>query len=131
MNKRIPFVVLLSLAFLSLTAFGGEAAAGAQKTPAKAAVSQEHPVAVMTQSMTDRLAKNLHVKNIVGDPVKIGGMTIIPVIMLDMGYGGGEGGPPAQKAGGFYMNGEARPLGFILITKKGVKFISVGKAPRK
>ena len=46
--------------------------------------------------------------------------------------GGGGGGPGGGKGGhGFGMSGEARPLGFVIITKKETKFVSVGKVPRK
>ena len=131
MNKKglVVFTVFLTLFFL-VNAIGY---AKEQPKKTKTVAIVEHPVSVMTQAMTERLAKKLHVKNIVGDPVKVGDMTIIPIIMIDIGYGGGEGGPPGgqQMGGGFYMSGEAKPLGFVIITKAGVKFISAGKAPRK
>lgn len=88
----------------------------------------------LTKAMTERLSRDLHVKNVVGDPVKVGKVTIIPIIMIDVGFGGGGGGPsggPPMGGGGFYISGEAKPLGFVIISKAGVKFVSVGKVPRK
>ena len=107
----------------------GLAEQGPEKTPAV----QQNPIALMTKAMSKRLKDNMHVKNIVGDPIKVGNITIIPIIMIDIGYGGGEGGGKdvQQRGGGFYMGGQAKPLGFIVISKEGTKFISVGKAPRK
>jgi hypothetical protein len=29
------------------------------------------------------------------------------------------------------MSGEVRPLGFVVVTKAGTKFVSVGKIPRQ
>jgi hypothetical protein len=29
------------------------------------------------------------------------------------------------------MSGEARPLGFVVVSKAGTKFVSVGKVPKK
>lgn len=92
------------------------------------------PVSMLTKGMTDRLSESLHVKKAVGKPIKVGDVTIVPIIMIDVGFGGGGGGPagqPQMGAYGFGFGGEARPLGFVVISKAGVKFIPVGKVPRK
>ncbi len=106
-------------------------------------LSQEKPkaqekaadlISTMTKGMTERLSTGLHVKNVVGDPVKVGKMTIIPIIMVEVGFGGGGGGAPGGQmmgGSGFYISGNAKPIGFVIISKVGVKFISVGKIPRK
>jgi hypothetical protein len=63
-------------------------------------------------------------------------------MMIDVSFGGGgmagsgspaAAAPPSPPPGvdGFYMSGEARPLGFVAIGKKGTRFISVGKTPAK
>ncbi len=105
----------------------------AQEKP-KAQAKAPNPVAAMTKGMTERLASGLHVKNIVGDPVKVGKMTIIPIIMVDVGFGGGGGGAPGGQpmgGSGFYISGNAKPVGFVIVTKTGVQFVPVGKIPRK
>jgi uncharacterized spore protein YtfJ len=92
------------------------------------------PVAMLAKGMTDRLSDSLNIKKAVGKPVKVGNVTIVPIIMIDVGFGGGGGGPagqPQMGAHGFGFGGEARPLGFVVISKSGVKFIPVGKIPRK
>jgi uncharacterized spore protein YtfJ len=92
------------------------------------------PVTALTKGMTDRLSDSLNIKKVVGKPIKVGNMTIVPIIMIDVGFGGGGGGPagqPQMGAHGFGFGGEARPLGFVVIGKAGVKFIPVGKVPRK
>ncbi len=97
-------------------------------------VKTSDALANLTKAMTERLSRDLHVKNVVGDPVKVGKVTIIPIIMIDVGFGGGGGGPGGGSpmgGSGFYMSGEAKPLGFVIISKAGVKFVSVGKVPRK
>lgn len=93
-----------------------------------------NPVTLLTRGMTDRLSESLHVKKAVGKPIKVGNVTIVPIIMIDVGFGGGGGGPVGQPqigAHGFGFGGEARPLGFVVISKAGVKFVPVGKIPRK
>ena len=101
----------------------------------KAQEKAADPIALFTEAMIARLSNTLHVKHIVGDPLKIGNVTIIPLIMVDVGFGGGGGGPQGaqQQMGGkgYGMSGEARPIGFVVITKGGVKFVPVGKVPRK
>ena len=92
------------------------------------------PVVKLAKGMTDRLSDSLNIKKAVGKPIKVGNMTIVPIIMIDVGFGGGGGGPagqPQMGANGFGFGGEARPLGFVVISKAGVKFIPVGKVPRK
>ena len=92
------------------------------------------PVAMLTKGMTDRLSDSLNIKKVVGKPITVGKVTIVPIIMIDVGFGGGGGGPagqPQMGAQGFGFGGEARPLGFVVISKAGVKFIPVGKVPRK
>jgi len=100
----------------------------------KAQKKAADPISAMTKNMTERLSTGLHVKNVVGDPVKIGKMTIIPIIMVEVGFGGGGGGAPGGQpmgGSGFYISGNAKPVGFVIISKAGVKFVSVGKIPRK
>ena len=92
------------------------------------------PVVMLTKGMTDRLSDSLDIKKVVGKPIKVGNVTIVPIIMIDVGFGGGGGGPagqPQMGAHGFGFGGEAKPLGFVVISKAGVKFVPVGKVPRK
>jgi uncharacterized spore protein YtfJ len=122
---------LIAVAALALMLAPG-VPAGAQTGP-KAAAKASLPVDQLVEAMVQRLANSLQVKTITGEPIKAGKVTIVPVIMVDIGFGGGASVPqsPEQGGKGFYMSGEARPLGFIVITKSGVQFVSVGKVPRK
>jgi hypothetical protein len=63
-------------------------------------------------------------------------------MMIDVSFGGGgmtvpgapaaaAPQPPAMGVNGFFMSGEARPLGFVAISKKETRFISVAKTPVK
>lgn len=61
-------------------------------------------------------------------------MTIIPIMMIDLGFGGGGGGAPLNLdlgGKGFFMSGEAKPIGFVVISKAGTQFIHVAKIPPK
>jgi uncharacterized spore protein YtfJ len=111
--------------------------------------SDKRPVAPVTQpasqlanEMAQRLAKDLHVKTVVGEPLKVGSVTLIPIMMIDFSFGGAEMAAPSGPslsatqgspggADGFFTSGEARPLGFVAITKKGIRFISTRKTPAK
>jgi len=92
------------------------------------------PMDQLAESLSQRLSNNLNVKHIIGEPIKVGKVTIIPIMMIDLGFGGGGGGAPQNLdlgGKGFFMSGEARPVGFVIISKAGTQFISVGKIPRK
>jgi uncharacterized spore protein YtfJ len=123
---------LIALAALALVLVPS-VPAGAQTGP-KAAAKAPLPMDQLVEAMTQRLANSLQVKTVTGAPIKAGKVTLVPVIMVDIGFGGGGASmpqSPEQGGKGFYMSGEARPLGFIVITKSGAQFVSVGKVPRK
>jgi uncharacterized spore protein YtfJ len=104
-----------------------------QKEQPRAQVAQENPVAMIARAMTERLTTDLQVKNVVGDPIKVGNVTVIPIIMINIGYGGGGGGGLMMQMGpsGFFTKGEAKVLGFVVLSKAGAKFIPAEKAPSK
>ncbi len=88
------------------------------------------PANRLAEDMAKRLSDSLHIKTVVGDPVKIGSVTLIPILTMDISFGGGSVAP-SENSGAFFMSGEARPVGFVAITKRGTRFISVGKLPEK
>jgi len=112
------------------------AAVLAQAPPEKKPSSPpKTPVAMdqLAEAMAQRLSNSLQVKTVVGEPKKVGNVTIIPIMMIDIGFGGGGGGAPQNPdmgGRGFYMSGEIRPLGFVVVSRAGTKFVSVGKIPR-
>ncbi|MGD0783830.1 MAG: hypothetical protein ABSA30_13325, partial [Candidatus Aminicenantales bacterium] len=87
------------------------------------------PANELADALAQRLGNDLHVKTVVGEPIKVGSVTLIPILMIEVGFGGG--GAPGAGVDGFFMSGEARPLGFVAITKKGTRFIGVGRTPAK
>ncbi len=129
MKERCLIFSLLGLFLFSLAYAGTQAEKKPQPQP-KAPL----PMYQLADAMGQRLASNLQVKTIVGNPMRIGKITLIPIMMIDIGFGGGGGGAPQNPdlgGKGFFMSGEAKPIGFVVITKEGTKFISVGKIPAK
>lgn len=108
--------------------------AAAQSPPEKKPQAKAPlPMDRLAESMAARLGNDLQVKTIVGEPVKVGKLTFIPIMMIEIGFGGGGGGAPqAPDTGGrgFYMSGEARPIGFVVVGKAGTQFVSVGRIPK-
>lgn len=120
----------------------GSFATGQKPSEKKPQAQALQPATELAGAMAQRLSSDLHVKTVVGEPVKVGAVTLIPIMMIDVRFGGGglaaSGGAaaaapqnPAPGVDGFFMSGEARPLGFVAIGKKGTHFISVAKAAAK
>jgi uncharacterized spore protein YtfJ len=125
---------LLVLLVLGALVFSAALAQAPPDKKAPAPAKSPLPMDQLAEAMAQRLAASLQVKTAIGDPIKAGKVTLVPIIMIDIGFGGGGGGAPQtpEMGGkGFYMGGEARPLGFIVVTKSGTRFVSVGKIPRK
>jgi uncharacterized spore protein YtfJ len=122
-----------TLTFLAAILFLFTLAAAQNQPDKKPQAKAPLPMYQLADEMAQRLGSNLQVKTIVGEPMKAGKVTLIPIMMIDIGFGGGGGGAPQNPdlgGKGFYMSGEARPVGFVVISKAGTKFVSVGKIPR-
>ena len=105
----------------------------AQKPAEKATAPAAAPAAELADGLAQRLSKELHVKTVVGEAIKVGSVTLIPILMVEVNFAGaGSQGPKPGAPGidGFLMSGEARPLGFVAITKTKTRFISAA-APAK
>jgi len=129
LKSKILTLLVIGLFFGALAQGQAQSEKKLQPTQAKAPL----PMYQLAEAMAQRLNSSLQVKTVVGDPMKVGKVTLIPIMMIDVGFGGGGGGMPQNLdmgGKGFYMSGEARPLGFVVSSKAGTKFISVGKIPR-
>jgi uncharacterized spore protein YtfJ len=130
-RKVISSIIVLLL----LGYFGIAQNAPQQKTkPAPQGASE------FIDSMAQRLSHDLNVKTVIGEPIKVGSVTLIPILMIDVKLGAAAAKPPsaatapqnpASQANLVYMSGEARPLGFVAITGTGTRFISVVKLAAK
>ncbi|HUP02991.1 MAG TPA: hypothetical protein VMU19_03310 [Bryobacteraceae bacterium] len=103
-------------------------AAVAQTPAEKAPSSAAPPAGDLADGLAQRLSQELHVKTVAGQPIHAGSVTLIPILLVDVNFAGGAGPAPAAGApplDGFLMSGEARPVGFVAITKNGTRFLSV------
>jgi len=69
-------------------------------------------------------------KTIIGEPIQVAGKTIIPVSKVFMGFGGGYGEDPQEKAGGGSGAGggvSVSPVALIVIDEEGVSVASLTK----
>ena len=90
------------------------------------------------QDILDTILEKLHnmarTETVIGDPVDVGGNTILPVIKVSIGFGagGGEGCKEESKSGkgtggGGGGGASITPIGFIVVDEKGVRFMGTGK----
>ena len=86
-------------------------------------------VAKTLRSLGDHLQVGASVRNVYGDPVNVGGRTVIPIARVSYGFGaGGRGGeseePGSERGGSGWGAGlSARPVGAFEITEAGARFI--------
>jgi uncharacterized spore protein YtfJ len=78
--------------------------------------------------LSDRLHFGASVRNVFGDPVEVGGRTVIPVARIGYGFGagGGAGRNEAASSGAGCGGGaglSARPVGALEITAGGTRFV--------
>ncbi len=94
----------------------------------------------LVDGMAQRLSRDLNVRTVIGEPIKVGSVTLIPILMVDLKFGSVATKVPSRatapqsaesQANLFYMSGEARPLGFVAITGKGTRFINLVKSDAK
>ena len=86
-------------------------------------------VAKTLRSVGDHLQVGASVRNVYGDPVNVGGRTVIPIARVSYGFeaGGGageseeDGSERAGSGGGAGLS--ARPVGALEITEAGTRFI--------
>ena len=84
-------------------------------------------------TILDRLKTLASTETVVGDPVKVGDVTILPMIKITVGFaaGGGEGGVEDKHGhgtgGGGGGGASVSPVGFITYDGKQIKFVSVSK----
>lgn len=69
----------------------------------------------------------LSTKTVVGEPIQVGGNTIVPLVSVGFGFGGGAGGGEDQKTAmargsgsGAAGGGGIKPVAVIIIDKDGV-----------
>ncbi|MGB7433964.1 MAG: hypothetical protein WBR26_14935 [Candidatus Acidiferrum sp.] len=133
MAKKIIFAMMFFLLVGSL--------AIAQNAPQKKAQPVQPPgTSDLADSLAQRLSHDLNVKTVIGEPIKVGSVTLIPILMIDLKFGSAATKVPSgasasqtakSQANLFCMSGEARPLGFVAITGKGTRFINLVKSETK
>ncbi len=106
----------------------------------KAQPAQPPGISDLVDGLAQRLSRDLNVKTVIGEPIKVGSVTLIPILMIDLNFGSGATKAPSgataargaqSQARLLYMSGEARPLGFVAITGKGTRFINLVKSDIK
>ncbi|MBU2607816.1 MAG: sporulation protein YtfJ [Chloroflexi bacterium] len=86
----------------------------------------------LVKTTLGEIEKVLSTKTVVGEPISVGGTTIIPLICVGFGFGAGGGeakGEAKQKgegAGGGTGGGAGvKPIALIIIDKEGVRVESI------
>ncbi len=82
-------------------------------------------------TILDRLNNLASSETVIGEPVSVGDITILPVIKMSVGFGAGSGQGNSnaktsdQSGGGGGGGASVKPVGFLVYDGKDVKFIGV------
>lgn len=89
----------------------------------------------LVKSTLGEIEKILSTKTVMGEAVKVGDVTIIPLIEMGFGFGMGSGSGKAPKAeqgegtgSGLGGGGGVKPIAMIVIEKGGVRIEPVSKS---
>ena len=129
--------IILSMMFFLLVGSLGMAQNAPQR---KAQPIQPPGTSDLVDALAQRLSHDLNVKTVIGEPIKVGSVTLIPILMIDVKFGSAATKAPSgatapqstqSQASLFCISGEARPLGFVAITGKGTRFINLVRSDVK
>ena len=93
-----------------------------------------HPVSELMQSTMQKIREMMDANTVVGEPITAGGITVIPVSKISIGFasGGTDFAQKNQKAdkdnafgGGAGMGVNITPISFLVITDGNVRVLSV------
>lgn len=81
-------------------------------------------------SFLEQMAKFFHSDTVVGDPIQVGEITLIPLITMSFGIGNGSGCSPKDKKGrwgpsGAASGGKVTPTAMVVIKNDEVSVISL------
>jgi len=84
----------------------------------------------LAKTVLDELHDLVKTKTVIGDPIEIKDVTIIPVSKVSIGFAAGGGSSEEQKKGtgkGTGGGASIEPLGFIVVSTGGVKLLTFKK----
>ena len=80
------------------------------------------------EMLFEKLKDFITSKTVVGEEIKVGKLTLIPIIEVTFGMGSGTGGKDQEgSGGGIGMGVKARPSAFIVIKDEEVELLSLHK----
>ncbi len=83
----------------------------------------------VVESVYERLEKFLQTKTVVGEPIVVGSITLIPIISVSFGLGGGggEGGTPSDtgSGSGAGAGGRVSPKAILVIKNDEVSLLPI------
>ena len=90
-------------------------------------------IAKQVEMLFEKLKDFITSKTVVGEEIKVGKITLIPIIEVTFGMGSGTGGGKYAKdqegsGGGIGLGVKARPSAFIVIKEEEVKLLSLRKS---
>lgn len=95
-----------------------------------------HPINDMMSNTMTKIREMMDANTVIGNPIEVGGITVIPVCKISMGYGTGgtDFAQKSQKAdhensfgGGAGMGVNITPISFLIIKDGNVRSITISQ----
>lgn len=93
-----------------------------------------HPISDLMATTMEKIREMMDANTVIGQPIEAGGVTVIPVCKISMGYGSGgsdfaqknqKQGNPNAFGGGAGMGVTITPISFLVIRDGNVRMVSV------
>ena len=101
-------------------------------------MDKQHPINELMSTTMDRIKTMMDANTIIGEPIQVGDVTLIPVSKLSFGFasGGSDFVTKNQKpgmdntfGGGSGASAKLEPVAFLVVRGESVKLIPVAPAP--
>jgi sporulation protein YtfJ len=96
-------------------------------------LQQQSPMGEMISTSLAKIKEMVDVNTVVGDPITVDGMTLIPVSRVSFGFGTGGSDLPIKARAGFGGGSGAgirvEPVGFLVVSGDSVRMVNILPPP--
>lgn len=100
-------------------------------------MEKNHPLSELMATTIEKIKTMADANTIIGTPIQVDGITMIPISRMSFGVGGGgtefstkkQAGPDCNFGGGSGASAKLEPVAFLIVKDGGVKLLPVAPPP--